>query len=449
MNTLSVKNYSEKLDMLPDGARVLCAVSGGADSTALLHVLCSMPQITVCCAHLNHCLRGDESERDERFVRDLCKQLGVPCFVERADVAAYAAAEGLGIEEAARKLRYDFLVRTAQESGCSRIATAHTADDNAETMLMNLLRGSGLRGLGGIPPRRGMIVRPLLNVTRTEIEEYLALYGLKYVEDSSNEGDAYTRNRIRHQVMPPLRAINPNAVAGFGAAAELLREDEEFLSGLAERFLQEKRIENTLLASELLQLPKPVAMRVLRRMCGETSRTHLDAVYSIAREGGAHAAADLPGMRVVKDFDVLTFGPLPMPEEMPEREIHIGERLELPEVGLYAECYETVLDEKLKYEIYNSFTNFCFHRERICGNLYIASYRPGERLRLAGRGCTKTLKELYAEARYSLKDRAMMPVIYDEAGVAAACGLGTAERFAAKPGDPVIVVETMQLPKEK
>ena len=196
---------------LPSG-RVLCAVSGGADSVCLLHSCLRLARggdTTVCAAHYNHCLRGGESDRDERFVRSLCASLGVELRVGRGDVAAYARGRGMGTEEAARELRYAFLEEAADELGCGYILTAHNADDNAETMLMALVRGSGPRGLAGIPPRRGRILRPMLGATRAEIEAYLAENGLEHVEDSTNECTDYTRNRIRKLCMPVLREINP------------------------------------------------------------------------------------------------------------------------------------------------------------------------------------------------------------------------------------------------
>ena len=147
--------YIEKYDMLPEGSRVLCACSGGADSTALLHLLCATPSLTVACAHFNHRLRGAESDRDEAFVRELCGRLGIDCYCGREDVGAYAALKKIGLEQAAREMRYSFLEKTAEAHGFDRIATAHHAEDNAETVLLNLARGSAMRGLCGIPPVRG------------------------------------------------------------------------------------------------------------------------------------------------------------------------------------------------------------------------------------------------------------------------------------------------------
>ena len=182
------------------GGRVLCAVSGGADSVYLLHRCLEGAAghgYSVCAAHYNHCLRGAESERDERFVLDMCAALGVECLSESGDVEHFAAVNGLGTEEAARIMRYDFLERAADRLGAETIATAHSADDNAETMLFALARGSGLKGLCGIPPRRGRIVRPMLGVTRGEIEAYLDSRGIAHVEDSTNAALDYSRNKIR------------------------------------------------------------------------------------------------------------------------------------------------------------------------------------------------------------------------------------------------------------
>ena len=158
-------------ELLPPEGRVLCAVSGGADSMALLHMLLARPGLTVCAAHFEHGLRGEASLADAAFVETWCRERGVPCLVGHGDTRRHAAAQRLGIEEAARELRYRFLEEAADSLGCAVIATAHNADDNAETLLLHLLRGSGAEGLRGIPPRRGRIIRPLLDMTRREIED--------------------------------------------------------------------------------------------------------------------------------------------------------------------------------------------------------------------------------------------------------------------------------------
>ncbi|MCM1150094.1 MAG: tRNA lysidine(34) synthetase TilS [Butyricicoccus sp.] len=236
MDIDGLRRFAKKYDMLPDGARILCAVSGGADSVCLLHLLKS-GGADVVCAHFNHRLRGAESDRDERFVRALCEKLGVECLTGAGDVARRAAENSIGTEEAARALRYEFLFESAEKCGADRIATAHNAEDNAETVIMNLARGAGLRGLGGIPPRRGKIIRPLLQTTREEIIAYLAENGLGHVEDSTNAADAFARNRLRHHVLPVLRQQNEAAVLNIARAAELFRADEEYFREAARHFM--------------------------------------------------------------------------------------------------------------------------------------------------------------------------------------------------------------------
>ena len=212
----ALRQYS----LFSQGDRIAVGVSGGADSVALLRFLAALrPQfgwdLVVC--HIQHGLRGAEADRDEVFVRALAEQLGLPCAVSRIDAAALALRDHISVEEAGRMARYAFFAQTAGEGG--RIATAHTLDDSIETVLMNLVRGTGLRGLCGIPRIRGNIVRPLLDCTRAEVEDYLGALGQPYCTDSTNLTDDYTRNRIRHDILPRLCALNPNF---SGAMARML-----------------------------------------------------------------------------------------------------------------------------------------------------------------------------------------------------------------------------------
>ncbi len=296
------------IDAITPGARVLCAVSGGVDSMYLLHrmtELAAQRGFTVGCAHFNHGLRGAESDRDEAFVRTQCAHLGVPFYAGRGDVAS---VRGMGTEGAARQLRYAFLTDCAAAHGYDWIATAHTADDNAETLLLNLARGCGLRGLTGIPPQRGKLLRPMLDTTRAEAEAYLAAHGIAHVEDSTNASDAYARNRVRHHAVPALESVNAAFVQHAADTAALLREDERFLGGLAAEFLAGQTPAEGIPTAELLALPRPVRVRVLQQAAGrELSRRHLLALEQLCGEEGL-GYADMPGLRVTREQGRLFFG---------------------------------------------------------------------------------------------------------------------------------------------
>lgn len=440
MNIDAIRDFCRRHDLLPEGCRVLCAVSGGADSVALLHFLAHEPEVSVCCAHFNHRLRGEESERDEQFVRALCQNWGIPFFSESADVAATAKAQGRGLEDMARQLRYDFLQRCAAQQGCERIATAHHADDNAETLLLNLARGAGLKGLCGIPPKRGNIVRPLLQTDRESILAYLAAHELAYVTDSSNASDDFARNRIRHHVLPVLREHNPAFAAAVSRSTELLREDEAYLSGEAERFIERHRDEkNSLPVAELMALPGPIYSRVLRQMCTPAlEQQHVQAITMLCYNRAIRASADVPGLRVSKEFERLYFGAEDAPT-LPEREVKPGETTPLPEIEAEVRCRRV---EK-SAEIHKSFNTFALKRERIVGVMTVGSRRDGAKVELAGRNCRKSLKKLFMEAGLPLNVRRSTPVFYDEEGVIAVSGFGVAERCAAEAGDDIIEIELL------
>lgn len=419
-------------DLLPAGGLVLCAVSGGADS---VYLLCRLLELgfPVACAHYHHGLRGAEADRDEAFVRELCAGRGVPFVSERGDVRALAAVWHVGIEEAARRARYDFLERAADELGAAVIATAHTADDQLETMLMHLARGAGLAGLAGIPAVRGRIVRPMLGVTRAEIAAWLTARNVPHVEDSTNALPEHARNRVRHTVVPALRSEYPAAARAAARAASLLREDEAFLSGLARALLDEHADAGSVRASALCAAPKPVAARAVRMLAGRPlTAEHTDAVLRAAREGGF---ADVYGLRVGRAGDRLIFGAAEQPA-LPERAVTVGSTVWVPEAGLLVRCERA---EKYTELVHKPFNTFYFSCEKICGNMTITARRPGDALRPAGRGCTKSMKQLLAELGVPAWERGRVPVLRDEAGPLCIPGVPPAERACAAPGDVDII----------
>ena len=435
---MTIIDFIKENALIAPGDRVLCAVSGGADSMCLLHCLSENARrlgITVCAASFDHMLRGEESASDCRFVADWCAEKGIECLTGSGDVRACAQRERLSEEEAARKLRYGFLNDAAEKLGCNVIATAHNANDNAETLLFNLTRGGGLKGLCGIPPRRGNIVRPLLGVTRREIEAYNAGHGIAFVSDSTNFGDDYTRNVLRHHVTPVLESINPAFFTACAHTAQALREDEECLGAMAKSAYDAHYASGTFPAKELFKLPKSVAMRVLRLICGSSlSFAQAQAVYDIA-SSSEYKCSDINGMRIACDGGVLRFGVTepaavePVRLEPGSRQLIMGGEFEA-ESEIIGSCGE----------IFRSFNILYFNYDSICGSIFFTSRAPGDKIRLAGRGCTKSLKDLFSEAKLSRRERETRPVLRDDKGVIAVYGFGAAERCIARPGDRVIRV---------
>ena len=436
----------EKYSMLPPGCKVLCAVSGGADSMCLLHMLMSRREelgIEVFAAHYEHGLRGDEALRDCAFVERQCREWGIELITEHGDVNAYAKLRGLGIEEAARILRYDFLNRAAEKLGCDRIATAHNADDNAETVIFNLCRGTGTAGLKGIPPVRGKIVRPLLGTTRAEIEQYLREKAVPHVEDSSNATDDYSRNLIRHRVMPVLREINPACAEAIARTSGLVERDEEYLDGIAEKFIEEQFDGESVPQKELAALHEAVSSRVIRRLCPVSlSLDHVSAVLRL-REGTQRAEIDVPGIKVRREQGRIYFGDERSANIIP-REIIPGTVTEFPEAGFSVSAEYLTGPE----EINNRFNTFCFNYESICGTIVCTGRKPGDSIRPRGRNCTKTLKSLFTEAKMTRMQRDSTPVFRDDMGVIAVGGIAMAQRCVPKPGERVLCISISKNEKD-
>lgn len=423
-------------DLLPREGLILCAVSGGMDS---MYLLCRLRELgyPVAAAHYNHGLRGGESDRDETFVRDFCARRGIPFYAQKGDVAAFAAEHHLSVEDGARKLRYAFLAELAGKTGAAAVATAHTAEDNAETMLLHLIRGAGLRGLGGIPPARENILRPMLGVTREEVKQYMEARGIPHVEDSTNALDIYVRNRIRHEVMPVLRSLNPSFAETAGRTAQLLRRDEEYLSGLAESFLEEYRDGCRVNAAALLALPEAVMTRVVRRMTGErATAVQTDAVL-VLKPG---ETADVTGMCVGRTREQFVFG-VKEKKALPTRVLRPGIWLQVPEAGL-----KIRLRGRGETAGKGIVTSFSLSPDGTRGDITVTARREGDRFHPAGRGCRKSLRRLFMEKDVPAWERNAVPVLRDERGILYVWGIGPDERLAAAgEGDNTQIIEFCRL----
>ena len=291
------KIYSFLRGYVIPGDQVIVAVSGGKDSMALLHALHSLEkelQISVSAAHFQHGLRGAESQRDEDFVRTYCASEKIPLAVGHGNVRTYAKEQRLGTEEAARILRYEFLENLQQHA---KIVTAHTAQDNLETMLMHLIRGSGLHGLTGIPPERGRILRPMLEVTQQEITDYLTQHHIPHVEDSSNASDHYLRNRIRHHIVPMLEQENPSVSQSVAQLCKTLRQEDDYMQSQALEAIRLLSRDGLLSCDGLLQLPEAIQHRVMSLYLSpvpQVGRTHLEAALALCKSPSPSAELCLP-----------------------------------------------------------------------------------------------------------------------------------------------------------
>lgn len=293
-----VKTINEH-NMLKENDKVLVALSGGADSVCLLNILIDLKEkysLSIYAAHLNHCLRGQESNRDEDFVKKLCKSKGIKLFVKKIDINSLAKKEKTSIELCGRNERYNFFKEIAEEKKC-KIATAHTASDNVETLLFNISRGSSLKGISGIPYTRSNIIRPILEMTRNEVEEYCLKNNLKYVTDSTNLTDKYTRNNIRHNVVPVLKEINTNLEEAVLRLNTQVRQVDDFLNSYSKEALKSNKVYGGYNSKALSNLHKAAITNCIRILLDKNNiksytAKHIELCYKIIKDKGS---VELPG----------------------------------------------------------------------------------------------------------------------------------------------------------
>lgn len=428
----TVKHTVQKYGMLCEGDSVVVGLSGGADSVCLLHVLLELQKpmrLQVCAVHVNHGIRGAEAARDEQFCKSLCAKWEIPLTVRRFDVPQLCKSSGESAEECGRRLRYAAFSEIAGET--AKIATAHNADDNAETVLLNLTRGTGLRGLCGIPPVRGQIIRPLLFCTRAEIERYCAENGLDYVTDSTNLCADYRRNRIRHEVLPILKDLNPAVLTAATRLTEGLRQDEEALQNAARAAAEHCKTERGFSAKALRKLPKAVCMRVLKTelqaRCGaEITAAHLEAVYALLQSGGS---ADLPGRVCVCVRNGVLFFSKPL--DFPSWEFLLSEN---PAFPLLAETPAgTVQIQKYGKKdlqiLHKDLLANAVDCAKIRGALVLRSRCGGDRFTDAKRKVTKTLKKWFNEQKIAVGQRNAYPVLASADRVYWLGGFGTSAQY--------------------
>lgn len=480
--------------MIRPGDRVGLGVSGGADSVALLRIFTELQPrlgITTLVLHFNHQLRGPEAEEDERFVKALAEKFHVEFVAGRADVAGEARLHGWNLEDGARRLRYQFFMSVAEARCLNRVAVAHTANDQAETVLSHLLRGTGLTGLAGIYPVAGSIVRPLLELERGELRAYLSDLGQPWREDSTNEDTSRTRARIRHQLIPLLtRDFDAAAVLRLSRLAAHAREDEAFWQALeGERFrtlvtresasaaslriadllsplplLQPAGRENNFERSAIAAESSPtiaLSRRLVRRIFAElrgsreqlTSR-HVESVLDLAARSQSGARADLPGVSVEKIFDRLRFTTVGARREDEEGDQASGQNSEFTYTlsrPAHLQCASIVVTEihrriSLKVVDWPPVTREtvpsrgALDFDRIRWPLILRNWRPGDSYRPHGSRRVRKLKRLLLESRIPRSARGRWPVLTSAGKVIWASGYPVAEELAPHPGTQVGLV---------
>lgn len=428
----AIKRYN----MICRGDRILAALSGGADSVTLLHYLFvyrDILGITVEAAHVNHMLRGKEADRDELFCRSLCENMGIKLHVKKIDVRKIAKDKGLSEELCGRNIRYEFFDEIVNNSGM-KIATAHTLSDSIETMIFNLARGTGLKGLCGIPPVRKNIIRPLINCYRSDIENYCKEHNLDYVTDSTNLEDDYSRNFIRHNILPQLKNINIEADKALGRTINWLREDENYLSLMAGDMLEKIKIDdNKYDIHDLIDCPIPVKRRVIAKIlnisCGNISSEHiLELENLLNKTGSVNLPKDLKAK--IKDGFLII---MPQNEDINnsarfnERVIKLEESIQFAEKTIYLQNLSIKDYNFLKFINKKLFYN-CFDCDMIYGDYKCRTRLDGDYYHPVIKGCGKSLKKLFNELKISKEERTKRLILCDNNGIIWVEGIGIDER---------------------
>ena len=428
--TEKIFEFIKKEHLLSDGDTVVCGLSGGADSVSLLLAMNELKErlnITVEAVHVNHCLRGDESDRDEEFCRKLCEKLGVAFNSFRVDVKSYAAANSLSDEEAARKLRYGVF---ADNTKGKKIATAHNANDNLETVILNLARGSALKGMAGIPVKRDNIIRPLLTVSREEIESFLNERGQDYVTDSTNLSDNYTRNKIRHNIIPLLRELNNSVISTSVRSIGAMRSENDLIEDQTDEAERICRLENSF--NGLEKFPSVIRRRCIARLLSENSLP-----YSSDRlEEADHLAVDGGKMNVSGNIYLISDGHSMMLKEINDKneqqsvetELKIGENSIFSDKTLFCQIVEC--DDLKKFLSVHSLLTFCLlDYDKIRGRVVVRNRKFGDKMQLRGRNFTSSVKKLINE-KVPQEQRSTLHFLEDSEGTFFAEKIGIAQRVA-------------------
>ncbi len=449
-----------KYNMISSGDKVIVAVSGGADSVCMLHILNTLKaalNFDIACAHINHGLRGDAADSDERYVKELCKRLGISFFVKHEDVATLAKEKKLTVEEAGRFVRYSFFEELKMSRGFNKIATAHNKNDNAETVIMRIIRGTGIDGLGGISyVREDGVIRPILDVSRAEIEDYCRENELKYCTDATNFDNDYTRNKIRNELIPYLeREFNSRISDSLIRLAGSAEEDSRFINGYAKRLHSRigsplpNRAPNVIHIESFKMIDRAIGARILRFAAQKSGnvrleRKHIDDIFYIL-DKPTGTSIDLPGGLMAEiNYGWLTFnGPLDKKSVKLStdgffEEVKVGDSVYLEGIGKSVSLRE---ENAKSYKL--KINEIAIDIDKL-GNqpLFLRSRRNGDRLVWFPDGRTKKVKKIFIDEKISQRDRNKIPLICTGDEVVAIAGNRVSEKYKlTKASERALVIE--------
>lgn len=429
-----VKRAVERYLMPLYGKKVVVGLSGGADSMALLHVLLALREeykITVVACHVNHGIRGKAADNDEAFVTKQCKNLGVELHTLHENVPELAKKMQLGVEECGRQVRYGFFNSIV---GDGVIATAHTLSDRCETLLLNMTRGTSVKGICSIPPIRGNIVRPLIDCTRADIERYCDENSIEFITDETNFDDVYSRNRVRLRVIPELKKLNPSVEEAFLRLIKSAEDENDFLATETEKILAEARKDNGYCAETIKKCHRAIRYRVLFEIISREKgilpeEKHLEQINLILDGGRTQIIGDT--VVEVKNGTLLID---PVEENTGEWECDFSNLLAQTPQGTVKG--EIVNKNNLlpKQSVHNKVLDY----NSTVGTLVLRNRRAGDKMRVAGSSCTKTLKKLFNEKHLDKRNSRL--VLADDLGVAWVQGIGCADRCKIKDTTNEILV---------
>lgn len=418
--------------MFSEGDGVVAAISGGSDSVCMLHLLCRVREkigIKIYVAHINHMMRTTAT-RDEDFVKNLCEMWDIPFYSLRKNVEEIAKQEKISTELCGRNIRYEFFEEVLHKTGSRTVLTAHNKNDNAETFLMHLFRGSGSGGLSGISPVRDNICRPLLGFTKEEIENYLKEHNIPWVEDETNALSLYTRNIVRNEIMPLIRKINPSAEDAILKASSCIKADDEFLNYLADTSgaLSENGINTEKFLSVAEPIQKRVVMKALKKSGYEVSAITIAAVSSLADKQNGKCFVFPCGSKAVKEYGKIVFLP---PEENIDfnYEICIGEKIFLKE----SEVYVSLQKEKPSPPY--------LKLNKQCTKLNIRPPIRGDKFSPSGMAGHKKLSDFFADSKIPKTKREKFPIFICEGKIAAVGSLRVDNDFLPLEDDDIIYLK--------